>query len=108
MKVFKVTPRGYCKGVVGAIQIAKETKKNYPFDFQLDITYRLTGQTITTEWEVTNLGDEEMPFQIGGHPAFYIPAFGFDQKEIHNYKDFQECSRRPSNQMDYRNTMRCI
>ncbi|MEG0823456.1 MAG: 4-hydroxy-3-methylbut-2-enyl diphosphate reductase [Erysipelotrichaceae bacterium] len=30
MKVIKVTPRGYCKGVVNAINIAKQTKLDYP------------------------------------------------------------------------------
>lgn len=30
MELIKVIPRGYCKGVVRAINIAKETAKNYP------------------------------------------------------------------------------
>lgn len=30
MKIIKVQPRGYCKGVVRAIQIAKETRRDYP------------------------------------------------------------------------------
>lgn len=30
MKIIKVQPRGYCKGVVRAIQMAKETRRNYP------------------------------------------------------------------------------
>lgn len=30
MEVIKVTPRGYCKGVVHAIQLAKETAKKHP------------------------------------------------------------------------------
>ena len=29
MKVFKVTPRGYCKGVINALNIAKECAQNY-------------------------------------------------------------------------------
>lgn len=32
MEVIKVTPRGYCKGVVSAIEIAKKTRKQYPND----------------------------------------------------------------------------
>ena len=32
MKVFKIVPRGYCKGVVNAIKIAKESKQKYPND----------------------------------------------------------------------------
>lgn len=30
MKIIKVQPRGYCKGVVNAIRLAKETRRNYP------------------------------------------------------------------------------
>lgn len=30
MEIIKVTPRGYCKGVVSAIEIAKKTRKQYP------------------------------------------------------------------------------
>lgn len=32
MEVIKVTPRGYCKGVVSAIETAKKTRKQYPND----------------------------------------------------------------------------
>lgn len=32
MEIIKVTPRGYCKGVVNAIQTAKATRKNHPHD----------------------------------------------------------------------------
>lgn len=32
MKVIKVTPRGYCKGVVRAINIAKEARLKYPLE----------------------------------------------------------------------------
>ena len=30
MEIITVNPRGFCKGVVKAIQIAKETAKKYP------------------------------------------------------------------------------
>ena len=30
MEIIKITPRGYCKGVVKAIEIAKNTRKQYP------------------------------------------------------------------------------
>lgn len=30
MEIIKVTPRGYCKGVVNAIETAKKTRKQYP------------------------------------------------------------------------------
>ncbi len=34
------------------------------------ITHRLSGNNISTIWEVKNTGDDVMYFSIGGHPAF--------------------------------------
>ena len=47
-----------------------DTKKMYPFDFELRVTYRLTESTLAVEWDVKNTSDCEMLFTIGGHPAF--------------------------------------
>lgn len=51
----------------------EETRRKYPFPFRLETGYRLTGQTITVSWRVTNPGDRDMHFQIGAHPAFFFP-----------------------------------
>ena len=48
------------------------TKKEYPFDLKLEITHRLQGGRLSVEWKVTNTGDKEMYFTIGGHPAFNV------------------------------------
>ncbi len=52
-----------------------ETHDKFPWEFQLDITYRLEGQKVIVIWEVTNTSAREMFFQIGAHPAFYYPGF---------------------------------
>lgn len=49
---------------------SEATKQMYPFDFELLITHRLSGNNINTIWEVKNTGDSVMYFSIGGHPAF--------------------------------------
>lgn len=54
----------------------EETKEVYPFDFELIITYILTGDTLKVKWEVVNTGEEEMYFTIGGHPAFRFAREG--------------------------------
>lgn len=46
------------------------TRAQYPFEFQLDIVYRLTGHHLVVQYEVRNKGDEAMPFSIGAHPGF--------------------------------------
>ena len=50
-----------------------ETKKAYPFDYELKIKYTVVGDTVTNEYIITNTGNEKMPFVIGGHPAFNCP-----------------------------------
>lgn len=50
-----------------------ETKKRYPYEFELEIRYDLTGDRLTTRYTVSNLDRETLPFQIGGHPAFRCP-----------------------------------
>jgi len=47
-----------------------QTLENYPFEFRLAFTYRLQGQTLLIEQQITNLSDETMPFSIGFHPYF--------------------------------------
>lgn len=51
----------------------KETKENYPFDFELIISYELEKDRLIIDYQVENTGNEEMYFSIGGHPAFNVP-----------------------------------
>ena len=52
---------------------SEETRKAYPFDYELKIKYTIVGDTVTNEYIITNTGNEKMPFVIGGHPAFNCP-----------------------------------
>ena len=52
-----------------------ETAARYPWQFVLEIAYRLHGNKIDVIWEVCNPSDEEMCFQIGAHPAFNYPDY---------------------------------
>ena len=44
----------------------------YPYDFSLYVTYRTDENKLTTIYKVINEGENNMPFGIGGHPAFII------------------------------------
>lgn len=57
--------------VLMALESTPETLVKYPSPFRLTIGYTLTDRTVTVHWGVENTGQEEMHFQIGGHPAFY-------------------------------------
>ena len=46
----------------------------YPFDFTLDITYRLNGNSLEVTYIVRNESEDTMPFGIGGHPGFRVPV----------------------------------
>ena len=51
----------------------EETKKIYPFDFSLSVTYSVSGSTVSELVEVENTGNDEMFYGIGFHPGFNVP-----------------------------------
>jgi galactose mutarotase-like enzyme len=60
--------------VTFALESSEETKKVYPYDFTLSVSYVLDGNKIGVIWHVHNTDTREIHFQIGGHPAFNIPG----------------------------------
>lgn len=58
---------------------SEETKKIYPYDFELYINYSLAGKELAVEWKVKNHSEKNMYFTIGGHPAFRFS--GTDEKK---------------------------
>ncbi|MCD8089862.1 MAG: aldose 1-epimerase family protein [Clostridiales bacterium] len=58
----------------------ENTKKVYPFDFELTITHSLEGRCLTVGYEVKNTGAETMYFSIGAHPAFNCPVLPGTEK----------------------------
>lgn len=57
------------------LESSVQTKEKYPYDFCLEIAYRLRGRCLDVIWEVTNPSAEDIYFQIGAHPAFYYPDY---------------------------------
>lgn len=62
------------------------TREKYPFDFQLDIGYRLEGSTVSVIWKVTNTGSCVMPFSIGAHPAFRCPIHPGEKRSRYEFR----------------------
>lgn len=52
---------------------SEETREKYPYGFTLKLGYRLLDDGLEVCWQVENEEEEELPFSIGGHPAFYCP-----------------------------------
>jgi galactose mutarotase-like enzyme len=57
-----------------SIQSNSETLINYPFEFELQIQYRLINTTVEIDYKVVNKANSEIPFSIGAHPAFALPS----------------------------------
>jgi galactose mutarotase-like enzyme len=52
---------------------SEESKKQYPFDFNLVVRYTLKDTALKTEFIVKNTGKEDLYFSCGGHPGFNVP-----------------------------------
>ena len=48
------------------------TRAQYPFDFELRVTYELIGRMLNISHEVINRDAKDLLFSIGGHPGFHI------------------------------------
>jgi len=52
----------------------ENTKKMYPFAFHLYATYTLVDNQLKVVYQVENVDEKEIYFQIGTHPGFYCPV----------------------------------
>lgn len=55
------------------LQDSEESREKYPYEFVLKLGYRLLETGVEVCWQVENPSGEELPFSIGGHPAFNCP-----------------------------------
>lgn len=62
-------------GAVYWLESTPQTLGKFPFPFRLLVGYILEGNQIVVKWRVENLGTLDMYFQIGAHPAFYLPDY---------------------------------
>ena len=60
---------------------SEESLRSYPYKFELEISYMLEGRTVRVGWRVRNLGEQQMFFSIGAHPAFRCPIVPGESRE---------------------------
>jgi len=58
---------------VFALEADEETRKQYPFEFSLRVTYTLLEATLAITATVGNPGPTPLPASFGFHPAFAFP-----------------------------------
>ncbi len=67
-----------------------QTLKSYPFEFVLQINYKLVENKLSIGYSVGNEGTSKMPFALGAHPAFSfdgpIEQYSLDFGEQQNLK----------------------
>jgi galactose mutarotase-like enzyme len=51
----------------------ESTIAKYPFVFRFAITYTVAANQLKVTYTITNTGNKELFFSVGGHPAFKIP-----------------------------------
>ncbi|GAA4768444.1 MULTISPECIES: aldose 1-epimerase family protein [Flavobacterium] len=76
----------------------EETLLQYPFNFQLTITYTIHIKGLTIDYTVKNNSKDLMPFSIGAHPAISIDS------EFKNYSiQFENDSELISHELENEN-----
>ena len=55
------------------LQQNPEIASKYPFDFELQMDYKLVDRQLVLSYIIRNKSNGEMPFSIGAHPAFALP-----------------------------------
>jgi galactose mutarotase-like enzyme len=55
------------------LESGPESREQYPFDFSVDFTYRLTANSLRIDQTYENRSSTPMPFYAGFHPYFTAP-----------------------------------
>jgi len=82
---FSVLPENNSNAAVLRLSSNEDTKKRYPFDFNLTITYKLDGNKLINGFEVENTGADTMYFALGGHPGFNCPLDNAQSRANYQY-----------------------
>jgi galactose mutarotase-like enzyme len=64
------------EGSTFSLRSSAESLALFPYDFLLELTFRVDRSTLTIEHRVSNPGATALPFLLGGHPAFRWPLPG--------------------------------
>jgi len=70
----------------------EDTRKIYPFDFELYVVYQLEERSLKVHWVIENKTDGDIYFQIGAHPAFNYRNFD-PEAPIQGYMKFNRMGR---------------
>lgn len=82
---YPMTKHGFCREAEFAVSklgedfvdlvltASETTHAMYPFEFAFHVVYTIFENGFRTDFVTENNSDKEMPFCVGGHPAFIVP-----------------------------------
>lgn len=77
------------------LKFSDETLKVYPFKFNFLIKYILDGNKLIIEHTISNIGEGDMLFSLGGHPAFKCPINNNEDNSDY-YLEFEKPETAPT------------
>lgn len=92
-KKYSMQKHGFTRDILFAVERAEadhvtfllraneETRKQYPFEFEFRVSYRLEGKSLKVCYDVKNLSDDTMYFSFGGHEGYYCPE-GIEEYDV--------------------------
>ena len=75
--------------LVFEIKETEKTLKIYPYCFEFKVTYKLIDNALKVTFKVSNKGNKEMLYMLGGHPGFKVPLYENEQYSDY-YLKFEE------------------
>lgn len=110
-KSYRLSRHGFARGklfeVVSAtansatfrLKADESTLQLYPFQFELDVRFAVSGATLAVTTLVRNAGKENMPASIGYHPAFRWPL-PYGQPRAEHFLEFANDEPAPIRRLD--------
>lgn len=71
-----------------SLPFSESTLAVYPYKFEFQVLYDLTGYNLRVTYKVINQDEETVYFSVGGHPAFQVPFFANETYEDY-YLEFE-------------------
>jgi galactose mutarotase-like enzyme len=108
---FQLPRHGFARGKVFSIESTSSSAARfrlradtaslqvYPFHFELDVEYAISGTTLSVIAQIRNQGDADMPASFGYHPGFRWPL-PFGQPRSAHFIDFEVDEPAPVRRID--------
>ncbi len=75
--------------IVYRLESNDSTRERYPYEFSLEIGYKLSDNNLTVSYKIENPASDTLHFQLGAHPGFnyidYDPSI-----EVQGYLEFDD------------------